>query len=305
MHRWLRVLLIAAPVLGCYRDVAGPVSGSGLTRVLLTDAPTSLPSVDRVEVYVAAIAASTTDAAEPADWITIATPERCFDFASLRQGKTVLAGSGILPVGRYRAVRITLRGDSSAVVYADGARARVRWPGPDPFTVHAAVAEPLAVPLGGGVLVLDLDVTRSFAVAFDPLFDLVFTPALRAVDAAVSGALAGTVYGSADGGPPRPVAYATIRVYRGAVRDPGTLVATGTTETSGGYLVGFLPRGAYTVEIAAPTAMALGSITIPDVLIAAGAESRLQVVLPRLLSAHRIPPPSTLVQGPPHVSHHR
>ncbi len=302
VRRWLRlVLVVTVPLPGCYREAAGPVSGAGLTRVVLTDAPLTSESIARVEVYVAAVAASTTDDAMTADWITIATPERRFDFAALQQGRTALAGSGVLPAGTYRAVRMTVRGDSSAVVYADGRRARVRWPAPDPFTVRATVAAPVAIPPTGGVIVLDLDVTRSFTAAFEPLFDVTFTPQLRAVEAAITGGLAGSVFGAMAGAAPRPVAYATIRVLRSGVRDPGALLATGGTDATGGYLVGFLPRGVYTVEITAPTGAGLGSITVPDVLIAAGAESRLQVVLPRLPGAAAAPPTSTLTQGPPHA----
>ncbi|MDH3495355.1 MAG: DUF4382 domain-containing protein [Gemmatimonadota bacterium] len=305
-RRWLSlVLVVAVPLPGCYREVAGPVSGAGLTRVVLTDAPLSSGSIERVEVYVAAVAASTTEDGTAGDWITIATPERRFDFAALQQGRTALAGSGVLPAGTYRAVRMTVRGDSSTVVYADGSQARVRWPAPDPFTIRASVAAPVAIPPAGSVIVLDLDVTRSFTAAFEPLFDLTFIPQLRAVDAAVTGGLAGSVFGATAGGAPRPVAFATIRALRGRAPDPGALRVTGRTDATGGYLVGFLPSGVYTVEIAAPPGAGLGPITVPDVLIAAGAESRLQVILPRLVGANGAPPTFTLTQGPPHGPHPR
>ena len=126
-------LLLVAVAVGpaCYEDERlGPFSGDGHTRVFLTDAPFPYDFVDRVEVYVVEIAASTQVDTMPGSqaWVSIATPRKRFDLVQLQQGTTVLLGEGDLPAGQYRAVRMTIDTDSSSITLANGSAAKVRWP---------------------------------------------------------------------------------------------------------------------------------------------------------------------------------
>lgn len=278
---------------GCYRDALGPEADLVPATVLLTDAPFPASLVARVEVYVSQIAASMTadTLPEAQRWVIVSEPRQRFDLLGLQQGATALAGRGQLETGRYRAVRMTLNGDSSRIILHDGRTARVRWPAAGDVIVPAVVEQPIVITGSGDTLVLDFDVGRSFVYNVDPLFDFVFVPALRAVRADSTGWLTGTVLGDADGdGVPQPIADAIVTVYRGnALASSATwwAVATGRTDGVGHYMVAYLPPGAYVVLLESPWSTRLAAITMPDVLIRAGAGSRLDVTLPGVPAAGR------------------
>jgi hypothetical protein len=271
---------------GCYKDALAPQADLVPATVLLTDAPFPAGLVDRVEVYVSQIAASMTadTLPEAQQWVIVSEPRRRFDLLALQQGATAPAGQGQLETGQYRAVRMTINGDSSRIVMHDGRTARVRWPATGDVIVPAVVEQPIAVSGNGDTLVLDFDVGRSFVYNVDPLFDFVFLPALRAVRADSTGWLTGTVLGDPEsGGLPQPIADAIVTLYRGnALASPATwwAVATGRSDTAGHYMVAYLPPGAYVVLLETPWSTRLAAVTMPDVLIRAGAGSRLDVTLP-------------------------
>jgi hypothetical protein len=275
---------------GCYRDALDPSADLVPTTVLLTDAPFPFSLVDRVEVYVSQIAASMTADTLPGNqrWLIIAEPRRRYDFLALQRAVTAIAGTGQLPAGTYRAVRMIVNSDSSRVVLHGGRTARVRWPATGAVEVPAVVEQPLDVDTGT-TLVLDFDVGRSFGYNVDPLFDFVFAPVLRAVRADRTGGLIGTVRGDPDGtGAPQPIADAIVTVYRGsalAAASSWWVAATGRTDADGDYRVGFLLPGAYIVRLESPWSTRFGALTTPDVPVRVGEESRLDVTLPAVPGA--------------------
>jgi hypothetical protein len=284
------VILFTAVSIGlaCYQDDSlWPSAAVGLTSVYLTDAPLPFEMVDRVEVYVVEIAASTevNTVLGQQEWLNIATPGRRFDLISLQQGVTELAGEGRLLVGQYEAVRLTINTDSSRVVFAGGGEARVRWPDTGSTPVFALVEEPLAVTEAGCQIVVDFDVGQSFVFGLEnPLFDFLFVPFVRAVDKSVTGFLSGMVLGDIDGDQfQEPVENAVITVLRGNSTEPPSswsITATGHTDPDGRYSVGFLLAGTYTVQVTAPGSAVLGATTTPGVAIAVGQETTHTVVLP-------------------------
>jgi hypothetical protein len=283
---------------GCYRDALAPLTDLVPATVLLTDSPFPFGLVDRVEVYVSQIAASMTADTLPEvqRWVIISEPRQRFDCVTLQQGATALAGEGQLETGIYQAIRMTLNGDSSRVVLHDGRTARVRWPASGSFNVPAVVEQPLTVSGSGDTLVLDFDIGRSFAYNVDPLFDFVFAPALRAVRADSTGWLNGTVFGDVAGdGVLQPIADAIVTAYRGnALATPATwwVVATGHTDADGDYTIAYLPPGTYIVQVETPWFSRLAAITKPDVLVAVGTGSRLDVTLPGAPAVSRVAHPS-------------
>lgn len=275
----------AATLLACYQDDVAAPADTVSTSVLLTDAGFPFELVDRVEVYVSEIAASTdADTSAAQEWLPITRPRRAFDLLALQQGRTALAGRGDLPAGLYRMVRVSLIGDSSHVVMRDGSEATVRWPLAGEFALHAWVQEPLAVADTGAQIVIDVDVGRSFVNALgDPLHDFVFLAHLRAVNSAATGTLAGTVAGDADGdGTPDPLPYAGVSVIKGEpiTQTPWFVVATGHTTVDGTYRIAFLLPGTYFVQVDPPGSTVLGSVTTPPVTIERGRIATRSVVLP-------------------------
>lgn len=284
------VILCTAVSIGpaCYEDDSlWPSAAVGLTSVYLTDAPLPFEMVDRVEVYVLEIAASTAanTVLGQQEWLSVATPRRRFDLISLQQGVTELAGEGRLPVGQYKAVRLTINADSSRVVLAGGSEAKVRWPDAGSSSVFALVEEPLVVTEAGCQMVVDFDVGQSFVFGLEnPLFDFLFVPFVRAVDKSLTGFLSGTVLGDSDHDQlQEPIENAAITVLRGNPTEPPSswsIIATGHTDLDGHYSVGFLLAGTYIVQVTAPGSAVLGATTTPGVAITVGQETTHSVVLP-------------------------
>ncbi len=281
---WM-LLTAGAVSLVCYQDDPFAHVDAGATTVLLTDAGFPFDLVDRVEVYVSEIAASTdADTEDMQEWVTVTRPGKSFDLLELQHGRTALAGWGDVPAGSYHAVRVSVRGDSSRVVMTDGREASVRWPADGEFSVHAWVQEPVDVADTGAQIVIDLDVGRSFVNALgDPLHDFLFQAHLRAVNSAVTGTLTGIVTGDLDGdGTAEAIADAAVTVARGdlASGSPEFVVATGRATVDGVYRVAFLVPDTYLVRVDAPGSAALGSVRRSGVTILRGQVTTYSVQLP-------------------------
>lgn len=292
------ILSVAAAglVLGCYEDaVFGPRQTQGTTRVFLTDAPLPFSSIDRVEVYVVEVSASTEDDF-PADqqmWSRLAQPRRRFDLLQLQQSTLGLLGTVELAPDLYYSVRLTIDCDSSRVIWANGSEASVRWPAEGHLAIPALVEVPIAVPASGASIVVDFDLGQSLVSGLgDPLHDFLFTPVIRAVSATATGAVSGIIRGDADGdGLAEQLPNVELTVYRGepgSFSDSWSIAATGRTDSLGTYTIGFLVPGAYTVDISTPLFLSLGTLIAHDVEIVAGKEFVLSVTLPAT-SAIQVP----------------
>ena len=300
MRRFSPVMVLLPAIIGlgsaCYEDSSlNPHAAQVQARVFLAGAPLPYGLIGNVEVYVVEIAAST-EADTPSDtdsWSSLALPSRRFDLQQMSHGRTVMVGEVTLPVDQYRAVRVTIDCGSSIVRFGDGNEASVKWPGAGHITVDALVERPISVPYGGASIVVYFDIWKSLASDVgDPLHDFVFTPNIRAVNAAQTGSIGGTILGDADGdGLAEPIQNIAMGLLRGdRWGDPETwsAVTTGFSDSTGNYKVGFLLPGTYIVQVDAPEYTALGSLIAHDVKIVAGEDFVLSVTLPVSLAA-RIP----------------
>jgi hypothetical protein len=282
MTRPIVFVLAALGAAGCYRDSLNGPAVPVLVRLADGSSPTGV--VDRVEVYVTQVAASTTPdaSADDQDWHVIGTPNQRFDIAAIRPGNSLLAIEGALPNGTYRAVRLTLNTDSSRLRFRGGGVAMVRWPVTGEYPIHAVVERPVEVTQDGGLeLVLDIQLEQSIGLSLDPQFDLTFTPVVRAVDATATGGVTGVVWADDDGdGNGAPLADAAVSVYQGDASAPISqwrVVTLARSDALGNYRIGFLLAGSYIVRVEA--AEPFIPVAYPELLIVAGGESRLDVTL--------------------------
>ncbi len=280
-------VLVAGLGLACANDQGADPNATSTARVFLTDAPFPYDLVDRVEVYVVEIAASTradTGAGATQGWITIARPRQRFDLLQLQQGATALLGEGQLPADQYRAVRLTLEADSSFVMLRDGRQASVDWQTTvSRFSLYALVEDPIAVPSAGADIVIDFDVGRSFLYGISFCCDFIFIPYVRAVNAAATGSIAGTVRADLDNdGDLEPVPNARVTVSHGdpARRETWSTRASGHTDALGRYRIAYLRPATYIVEIDAPGRVNVGARVEPTVSVSVGIEAPLSVDLP-------------------------
>jgi hypothetical protein len=284
MKRLIATFLVLSGSMGvaCYRDDAllhAPAISP--TKVFLTDDPFPYDTVQSVSIFVTKIEGSTgRDTTGTGTWATIATPNKSFDLLTLQQGDTAFVGQGVIEAGRYVSIRMTINIDQSSIKYRDGTNAVVQWqfPGYGPIVLYAVVETPLSVSATGTTIVIDFDVGRTFVYNFVAHNFLMSPGTLRAVNSAITGAIAGHVTQLDSNGISHSIANSDVSVfYSGST---GLPFATGRTDASGAYKVGFLGAGSYLVLIQHPKFSWLSSVAAPNVNVTAGGTSTLDVVLP-------------------------
>ena len=279
----LALLAIITISVACYQDdtsTTAPNSAGGrkpLAKVLITDAPFPFDTVQSVDVYIISIAVSTDpdtgSNANNMNWTTVTAPHRQINLLQLQQGDTALLGSGELTSGQYRAVRLTIDGDSSAIRYKDGTQAVVHWGGSGQQSIHAFVEAAVNVPSDGVDIVIDFDVGRSFH--YNDLGDGAFNffPWIRAVNRAETGNISGVV-----SGPGGALKDATVSAWGGG---PGNwyIFSTGVTDAAGHYRLAYLLPGTYIVGVDAPASMGLASALDSNVVVTRAVETTHNVTL--------------------------
>lgn len=288
----VRYVIAAALVAGCYQDdttLAPTLPVRPQITVRLTDAPFPYDSLHSVTIYVDSIEASASqDTSGSGQWVLITRPRKAFDLLALQQGTTALLGSGELPAGQYHQVRMTIDTTLSSITWNDAAQhaAQVNWHGWS--TLYAFVEYPVDVATQGADIVLDFDIGRSFLFNFYGNYEFDFTPNLRAINSAAAGAIAGAVtQGSGATSSPVPNAQVSVfATYPGQPDSIGYLEATGRSDSTGHYQVGFLPPGRYFVKIEEPFMPSLASVVIPGVDVRAGATATVSVSLAQAGAGH-------------------
>ena len=296
--RHMLTISAALGVLSCAGDgPAGPdfPGLDGMTRIYLTDAPFPYDQVERVDVFIVSIAATTeADTGSGVDesaWVTVATPERRFNLLDLQDGTVALLGETELSAGTYQAVRVVIDASQSSMTSVDGDAIPIDWNDPQGtgathVAVYALVEGALDVPAEGANIVLDFDVGRSFLDhGAGPGY--LFVPWIRAVNEATTGSISGVVRGSdAPLESIVPVPNASITVYDRNSCGPldfciGIVapVASGRTDAQGRYTVHFIPAGRYMVVAAPPEDFNAGLGVRDTVAVAAGETSAADIYL--------------------------
>ena len=282
----LTVASAATIALACYEDdSSGPV-GTGtkpMARVLLTDGPFPYDTVDRVDIYIVSIAASTEmDTSDTGElpWVTITEPRRRVNLLELQQGTTTLLGEGELPADEYRAVRMVIDTDSSSITMMGGVTATVHWGSAGEQALHAFVEDPVSVPAEGAEIVIDFDVGRSFDHVNS---EFTFIPWIRAVNKAATGSIAGTIETDGDSTPlpTGPMKGARVSAW-GNSQGNWQIRSTAPTDADGHYRLAYLRPGTYIVQVDPPATGAgpnFGSNLDSNVVVSVGAETPHSVTL--------------------------
>lgn len=286
-------LLVALAAGSCYQDdTTGPTRGKPTTTVELTDDPFPYDSVERVDLYVVKIEASTSlDTAPPATtcatcgpWVTVAEPRRAYNLIELSGGITDTLGGADIPPGQYRAIRMTLDTDSSSITAKNGQPMTVDWQSSAGRPVlYAYVENPINVTDFGAEIVIDFDAGRSF-LCQSPCSSFVFSPVFRAVNKSTTGSVTGRVTGDTLSQTPTPIEDVSIAVYRGdlaAFSGTWFVVATGKTDSLGDFRIAFLLPGTYILRADAPRNSPFSPGVRGSVVVSAGQETQNQgITLP-------------------------
>lgn len=284
------LLTAIAASVGCENTTTPPEEETGVTQVLLTDAPFPFDRVSRVDVYVVRVDASAqVDTTASVTWTNIVSPMQTFNLLELQRGTTAFVGAGDLPAGQYAAVRMVIDTDQSSITMSDGTLASVRWPVQGELALHAIVEEPFQVAPSGSSIVIDFDVGRSFyyqgatqdSVGNTTPEGFVFLPVIRAVTEGTTGAIVGTVVADTDGdGVTEPIAAATVNVQRvdRLALYTGWL-SSGSTDAAGTFRIDFLVPGIYRVEAQPPAGLDLGVASVGDAVVAVDETTQVDLTL--------------------------
>ena len=285
-HTLLAVTTAVTIALACYQDDASAPNNAAnrrATRVFITDAPFPFDTVQSVDVYFISISASTEpdtgSNANNMQWVPIVEPHRQINLLSLQRGDTALLGENQIPADQYKAIRVIIDVDSSAVRFKDGSQAVVRWHGSGRQAYHAFVEAAMDVPDQGADIVLDFDVGKSFLYDSigDGAFD--FFAFIRAVNEAATGSISGTVTSdTSGGGAAGPVANATVSLWGGGPTN-WSVYSTGTTDAAGHYKLAYLLPGSYIVGVDPQLPSSFASAMDSNVVVTRGADTPHSVVL--------------------------
>ncbi len=299
--RILRVIsLLTALVVSvatCGHRVVEP--GTSLTRTLLTDDPFPYYRVARVDLYIVSVSASLSpDTGAGGSFVTLATPQRRINVLALQNGLTEELGAVRLPAGAITAVRMVIDTDSSSITLKSGdvltgkSTPGIHWQSSAGRpTLNALVQEQILVPDTGAIVVIVYDVGRAFIPPqeVDPASTdngFIFSPVLRAADAARTGSVAGSVRSRSPTG--LPVEDASLRLYLGKPTEPENtwpVLATAKTDATGAFRFSYVTPSAYwaafparagdtyIVAADAPGGSGLGRVLLPNLAVTAGSET--------------------------------
>lgn len=196
------VALVALVALAACGTTTPTAAGSGTLAVQLTDAPFSLDSVQRVDVYVVRVDARMADAdsataamgapddsASAGGWTTLATPNQSVNLLAFQGGLALPLGSASIPAGSYRGFRLVIDPTKSSLTLKSGAvlsgtsTPSITFPSAARSGIKIMLAQPVSVTATRTTTVLiDFMVGDSFVMRGNSMSQngLLFTPVIRA-----------------------------------------------------------------------------------------------------------------------------
>jgi uncharacterized protein DUF4382 len=275
----LAALLVASST--CADGGTGtPAARDGLTRVLLTDAPFPYADVARADLFIMRVSASKLDGPDQ----TIVEPNRAYDLVALQNGRTADLGAGVLTLGEYTDVKLTIDPDRSSITLKNGtvlAAGGIVWPSAGAITFPAWVEFTIEIARSGSEILIDVDLARTFR-PLDPgnaSSGFVATPTASAIERSRTATLRGTVLG--DGGAPLP--DATVKLYVGlpnpTLGQPpsytGALWRVARTDPSGAFVIaGLLKDRPYYIAAEGPIRSGYGWTDLTRVGVTSSNEMR-------------------------------
>ena len=233
--RKLTILLIITACFflalnGCdSQSSQNPISQTdmGNLKISLTDAPADFETVN--------ITFSEVSAHIDSSWITLSDQPQTVNLLEFSNGKTTEIGSADVPVGQYTQIRLKI---AEAEVIVDGVSHPVTVPS-GAQTGLKLITE-FAIVEGSTVeLIVDFDANRSVVTTGPPNEPKSYKlkPTLRVISRAVTGSISGIVINPQN----LPVAM--------AIAGSDTVTTTSVADTTGEFMLGFLPEGFYTISV--------------------------------------------------------
>jgi hypothetical protein len=166
---------------GCSSDDdATSLGDTGTLTVRLTDAPSLIDSIQRIDIFVVRVdgrlapasdaeLAANVDNLAPGGWVALVAPNASFNLLALRNGTITTLGDASLPTGIYNAFRIVIDPGKSSVtlkngrVLTRGSTPGILFPNVNRSAIRIVPSKPVEI-LGGrnANLIVDFDANASF-----------------------------------------------------------------------------------------------------------------------------------------------
>jgi len=174
----------------------------GTLKVQLTDAPFSVDSISKVDIFVVrvdgriadvdsatAAKGATSDSASINGWKTLATPNVSVNLLSYQNGQTLALGQASVPAGSYQGFRLVIDPSKSSITLKNGivftstSTPSASFPSGATSGIKIQLTSPVVVAANGTTtMVVDFDVANSFVLRGNSLAlnGLLFKPVIRA-----------------------------------------------------------------------------------------------------------------------------
>ena len=219
-------LMAMITVWSCNKDSNAPGENNARLTIYVTDAAADYDSV--------MISFTQVSAHIDSSWVTVQGDPQTVDLLEWSNGRALELGSADVPAGTYSQIRVLIdsakigvKGEVFDLDVPSGAQTGIKL-GPE-FTIEAGSTYEL---------VIDFDVCKSIVVMGSNKNPKGYKlkPHMRLITRAISGSIDGTVTNPEDG----PLAYAIMG---------DDTVTTSIADTTGYFMLGFLPEGSYKVSV--------------------------------------------------------
>lgn len=196
----LAVVAALSAIGACANDTTAPALGT--IAVKLTDAPFSLDSLKRVDVFVvrvdarvssadsaAAAQGAGSDSARVNGWTTLAAPNASVNLLEYQNGAALGLGQASVAAGTYQGFRLVIDPSKSSITLKSGqvltgtSTPNITFPSGATAGLKISLSSPVVVTAGGTTtLTVDFDVANSFVMRGNSLSQngLLFKPVINA-----------------------------------------------------------------------------------------------------------------------------
>lgn len=230
-------LILSLSLYSCNEKSTQSVEGTGLLRIMATDAPFNFDLVESAEITVGEILIRKSSGSK----ISVSDKEVTLDLLKLRNGLVETLADIEIPAGQYDEILLIIR--NASVDMKDGRHFNLTVPSGAQSGLKIFVKPEIVIKTNMSTdVLLDFDLSQSFVPqgTADNITGFNFKPVIRAANLSTAGSISGQVVSVVND---ENISAATVTVKSGT-----EIIATAVTDDNGYFKVIGLPEGNYDVS---------------------------------------------------------
>lgn len=236
IFRLLLALVLGLSLYSCNEKSTSAIEGTGVLRVMATDAPFNFDLIQSAEITVGEVLARKQSGTK----ISLSDKEMTLDLLKLRNGLVETLADVEIPAGSYDEILLIIR--SASVDMKDGRHFDLTVPSGAQSGLKIFVNPDIVIASGISTdVLLDFDLSQSFVPqgTADHITGFNFKPVIRAANLTTAGSISGDVASIVND---ENLSGAVVTVMKGT-----EVIATAVTDDNGYFKVIGLPEGTYDV----------------------------------------------------------